>query len=264
MTHIKSAYLDDQLKRWMRPDAHHFVRPDWRRFIRPGFEDDHIFALYERKYSPEQPRVPAGSREGGQWTDGEGGGDEEIPANAKPAQYSPSKEGWHQYQAGPNNVCTPDLQCSREEIAAQLSRYSLPGRGPSQPVETGGTYPVYADGIKVGTVRTTISEDGLTITNKTLEGHIFYDGKIVRKAKKDDDGSWTITTEGTGNNVYPGMNKVNERVGPGIFDSLDLQMRDNIERHHAKAIDPRLEHLPYAHGVLARRGGAGGKSHVEF
>lgn len=27
-----------------------------------------MFEFYERKYSPEQPRVPAGSREGGQWT----------------------------------------------------------------------------------------------------------------------------------------------------------------------------------------------------
>jgi hypothetical protein len=80
MPPINSAYLEHQLKRWMRPDAHHYVRPDWRRFLRPGFEDDHPFALYERKYSPDQPRVPAGNREGGQWTDrpnpsatGEGG-----------------------------------------------------------------------------------------------------------------------------------------------------------------------------------------------
>lgn len=38
------------------------------RFVRPGFEDDHPFALYERKYRPDQPRVPAGDPAGGQWT----------------------------------------------------------------------------------------------------------------------------------------------------------------------------------------------------
>jgi hypothetical protein len=75
MPPINSAYLEHQLKRWMRPDAHHFVRPDWRSFVRPGFEADHPFALYERKYSPNQPRVPAGSREGGQWTSDGGGND---------------------------------------------------------------------------------------------------------------------------------------------------------------------------------------------
>ena len=31
-----------------------------------------IHSYYARKYSPNQPRVPAGSREGGQWTGGNG------------------------------------------------------------------------------------------------------------------------------------------------------------------------------------------------
>jgi hypothetical protein len=52
----------------MRPDAHRFIRPDWRRYVRPGFEHEFPFERYERKYSPSQPRVPAGSSEGGQWT----------------------------------------------------------------------------------------------------------------------------------------------------------------------------------------------------
>jgi hypothetical protein len=30
--------------------------------------------LRQRKYSPDQPRVPAGNAGGGQWTSGEGGG----------------------------------------------------------------------------------------------------------------------------------------------------------------------------------------------
>jgi len=72
MTRIDPVYLEHQLKRWMAPNAHLFVRPDWRRFVRPEDQKSHPFALYERKYSPEQPRVPAGSREGGQWTS-EGG-----------------------------------------------------------------------------------------------------------------------------------------------------------------------------------------------
>ena len=79
MSPINPVYLEHQRKRWMRPDAHRFIRPDWRRFVRPGFEDDHPFALYERKYSQDQPRVPAGSREGGQWTDGEGGDQKPTP-----------------------------------------------------------------------------------------------------------------------------------------------------------------------------------------
>jgi hypothetical protein len=60
MAQIKDAALAHALKRWMRPDAHRFVRPDWRRFVRPGFEKDHPFALYERKYRLDQLRDELG------------------------------------------------------------------------------------------------------------------------------------------------------------------------------------------------------------
>lgn len=43
-----------------------------------------------------------------------------------------------------------------------------------------------------------------------------------------------VTTHGLGNNVQPGMNVVNELVGPEVFNELDRQMRANIERHHGK------------------------------
>lgn len=66
---MTSPYLTRQRERWTRPNAHLFVRPDWRRSV-PRDQDDHPFALYENKYRPDQPRVPAGSQEGGQWTNG--------------------------------------------------------------------------------------------------------------------------------------------------------------------------------------------------
>jgi hypothetical protein len=74
MAQIKDAALAHELKRWMRPDAHRFVRPDWRRFVRPGFEKDHPFALYERKYREDQLRD-----ELGRWAD-EGGEDAAKPS----------------------------------------------------------------------------------------------------------------------------------------------------------------------------------------
>jgi hypothetical protein len=74
MTQIQPAYCAHQRRRWMRPDAFRFVRPNWRRFVRAGFERELPFDHYERKYSPDQPRVPAGNPYGGQWTSGGGGG----------------------------------------------------------------------------------------------------------------------------------------------------------------------------------------------
>ena len=60
MAQLKDAYTEHQLKRWMRPDAHRFVRADWRQHVRPGFEREFPFELYERKYSPDQPRDDRG------------------------------------------------------------------------------------------------------------------------------------------------------------------------------------------------------------
>lgn len=76
MPPFKSAYLEHELKRWMRPDAHHFVRPDWRRHVTPGSDLAAVFALYENKYSPDQPRDDQG-----RWTSG-GGGAEGKPSSS--------------------------------------------------------------------------------------------------------------------------------------------------------------------------------------
>jgi hypothetical protein len=71
----------------MRPDAHLWIRPDAYRFMPPGsplYTGRDVVKYfwpdpqpdqpphYGRKYSPDQPRVPAGNPDGGQWTD-EGG-----------------------------------------------------------------------------------------------------------------------------------------------------------------------------------------------
>lgn len=80
MNPIKPEAIEYELKRWMRPDAHLFVRSDWRKFTSPELQAGHPFALYENKYRPDQARVPAGTREGGRWTD-EG----EQAYDAKPA-----------------------------------------------------------------------------------------------------------------------------------------------------------------------------------
>ena len=115
-----------------------------------------------------------------------------------------------------------------------MSRFAVPGQDPSKPVEHDQTYDVCDPRYDVyaGQVRTYISSDGLTITNYTIPGHVLHEGKIVRKALRAFDGSWSITTTGTGNNIYPGMNEINEWQGPKIFDLMDQKLRHNIERHH--------------------------------
>ena len=63
----------------MRPDAYRFLRSDWRCFT--GGRQDPLHQLFEcaeRKYRPDQPRVPRGSLGGGQWTRDDGTSDRPI------------------------------------------------------------------------------------------------------------------------------------------------------------------------------------------
>jgi hypothetical protein len=70
------AYLDAETDRLLRPDAYRWLRPDWRRHVQRGSNLERLYERIERKYRPDQARVPAGTPDGGQWTDevGSGGG----------------------------------------------------------------------------------------------------------------------------------------------------------------------------------------------
>jgi hypothetical protein len=234
----REFFLEYERKRWLRHDAHRFIRSDWRRFVKRGSELAAYYELIERKFNSNQPRVPAGSSEGGRWAGGGG-----QTAQSTRVQYSRFKPGYHHYRSGPNVVCPAAIQCSREEIADQLARYSVPGQDPAKPVESGGIYPVHEPntGVYVGDVTTTITDNGLTVTNRTQEGHIFHDGIVTRRATQAADGSWQVTTEGIGNSVTPGMEVPNAIFGPGIFNSFDKQIRVNIERHHTKGHNAAYE-----------------------
>src|SRR5674476_446653 len=63
MSAFKNAYLENEIKRWMRPDAYRFIRADWRRHVKPGSDLWFLYERYERKYSADQPRD-----DHGRWT----------------------------------------------------------------------------------------------------------------------------------------------------------------------------------------------------
>jgi hypothetical protein len=107
MSYMHPAAVEHLRKRWTRPDAYRFARPGtpearppWERVEtasadvalaaaeQDAFEHEllHLRWLvksmrlelalrrFQEKYSPDQPRVPAGNSDGGQWTDGGGSG----------------------------------------------------------------------------------------------------------------------------------------------------------------------------------------------
>ncbi|MFC0241267.1 hypothetical protein [Rhodopseudomonas telluris] len=66
--HQRARFMQPNPARWMRPDADRWVRPDVARFLAPGVRPQDVFPALDRKYNPNQPRVPKGNPDGGEWT----------------------------------------------------------------------------------------------------------------------------------------------------------------------------------------------------
>jgi hypothetical protein len=73
MSDFQSDWEARQRARWLRPDAARFMRPDYKRYLQSDYERRFLPPGLDAKYRPDQPRVPAGNPDGGQWTS-EGGG----------------------------------------------------------------------------------------------------------------------------------------------------------------------------------------------
>ncbi len=155
-------------------------------------------------------------------------------------EYSSSRPGYHYYQTS-NIVASAEEHVTPEQMKDIMLRFAVPGQSPDKPVKSGNSYPVYVPGTNlfVGNVRTTVSNDGLTTKNETLEGHYLAYGAISRQAVQNTDGSWLIITTGIGNNSYFGRPSIdnevavfNEKAGPEIFNNLDANMRQYIQRHN--------------------------------
>lgn len=56
-----NAYWRHQQMRWLKPDAARWIRPDAARFLKPGTKLEDVYPALLRKYSRDQPRVPAGN-----------------------------------------------------------------------------------------------------------------------------------------------------------------------------------------------------------
>jgi hypothetical protein len=73
MINVADRFAASQCNRWMQPDAARWVRSDAASFLAHGARVIDAFPALDRKYNPNQPRVPAGNPDGGQWADGGGG-----------------------------------------------------------------------------------------------------------------------------------------------------------------------------------------------
>ncbi len=135
MTQIKDAWLERRRRRWMRPNAHLYIRRDTWRFMPPGSPryvgrdvvkyfwpdpegdrapDDRPRA-YQHKYAPDQPRVPAGNSDGGQWTSEDGNG------VAKPSIGTARNDPGVLSDVTPDNFFEPGTQLAANETQSSYT-----------------------------------------------------------------------------------------------------------------------------------------------
>jgi hypothetical protein len=69
MNSREEARLAHARRRWMLPNASLWLRPDYQKWVRPE-PTWRAADFYERKYNADQPRVPKGNPDGGEWTSG--------------------------------------------------------------------------------------------------------------------------------------------------------------------------------------------------
>ncbi len=160
--------------------------------------------------------------------------------------YSSKCPGWHFYRTT-NTVCPADLHCTAAQMQDYLYRFAYPSQDPNAPVRNGEINLVWIGFIPLGHIETEVN--GLMITNVTQRDHLMYDGQVERRAMQASDGSWSVVTTGSGNNVqnpyvpagpsgsaysqteYVNFAPINQALGPGAFNDLDTAMLNYIVEH---------------------------------
>jgi hypothetical protein len=145
--------------------------------------------------------------------------------------------GDHDYTAGPNLICPASWGCSASLVGSTYSQISnaIPGNSSSGSVVSGNSYTVSLAGVPVGEVQSYVGSGGLTVNNITQWDHVLAQGFANRNAFQSG-GNWYSVTHGFGNNYYGGiiMAIVNQLSGPGIFNSLDRSIANQLYNatHH--------------------------------
>ena len=135
----------------------------------------------------------------------------------------------HYYEVGPDYLCGGASGCTGVPVAESIALKGVPGKVSNVPVTNGEISMVHALGdIEVGHVVTTISNNGLTLQNRTLPDHWFHDGTVTIDAYQDANGDWYGQVTGTGTHTKPGMGMANQTTGPEVFGGILSDIRDDL------------------------------------
>jgi hypothetical protein len=107
----EALWLAHQRQRWMLPDPSRWLQPDQSKWLQPDHSRFQPPQYHEQKYAPNQPRVPAGNPDGGEWTSG-GGAATRLAASDKPS-------------LGPGTMAAIAAQLAKRVIQAYRSENGL-------------------------------------------------------------------------------------------------------------------------------------------
>ena len=145
----------------------------------------------------------------------------------------PGAAGWHYYHQA---TFVDGRNCSEEEVIDAFLRFAVPGQELEAPVQNRDVNTVYDPrfqnwfglNVSAGEVTSFVLYGGRTVVNVTSPGHLLHDGKIVRNLVPAPRGGYIVFTTGTGNNIYPLFDQINEWQGPLIFEEVDHDLKEEL------------------------------------
>ncbi len=133
--------------------------------------------------------------------------------------------GLHAYSTGWDLICSTGDSCTLENARSSVLAYQVPGYDGM--TEGGGEYPVTLPGIGyIGDVH--VYDNGLSISNLTLPGHVLYFGYITNTLEVRPDGIY-VQTFGEGVNTSQSLADINAILGSRLFTQQHALMRQYFD-----------------------------------
>jgi hypothetical protein len=160
---------------------------------------------------------------GWSWGDGSGGGGfsggrSEGPSIPHPHEYEFQRE-----------VTKDDTRCSGTQVNDALARFAVPGNDNTK-VQSGRNYTVLAGFLRIGEVAVRIRNGGSSITNQTLDCHLFQKGSVNLSTFERGRGGYSVQVRGEGMNTGTEFALANQIFGPMAFKNQVAKVKNYLKK----------------------------------
>ena len=118
------------------------------------------------------------------------------------------------------------LACNLKNVHTSVLATNVPGQNGI--AQDGSVVTVKAGGVAAGQVQ--VIDDGMSVTNVTLPGHIFYYGYVTRRIIDKPDGIY-LSVDGQGINKSAAIAEANRIAGPIAFRQQNSLTQDFFSKN---------------------------------